>query len=91
MTLGDAIHIVSALYVKEAWKVPDLEFLTFDNKAEKSLESDPGTKSLPLLHIQDFVHQISGDPDVFAVLQLPRIKPLLPQGAIDFGARASGE
>lgn len=88
MTLGDAIHIASALYVKEAMNVPDLEFLTFDNSADKSVETDPDTKSLPLLNLEEFTHEISSDPDVFAVVSLPRLRPVLPQSTIDFGALA---
>ena len=53
MTLGDAMHIVSALWVKEADSVADLEFLTFDNSADKSIETDPKTKALPLLSLDD--------------------------------------
>jgi hypothetical protein len=82
MTLGDAIHIASALYVKEAMNVPDLEFLTFDNSSDKSVETDPDTKSLPLLALDEYTHDISGDPDVYAVVSLPRIRPVLRQSTL---------
>lgn len=82
MTLGDAIHIASALFVKEAYPVDDLEFLTFDNKADSSVETGPGAKSLPLLSIGNFVHNISSNPDVFAVLSLPIVKPALRQSTM---------
>ncbi|MFN3627964.1 MAG: type II toxin-antitoxin system VapC family toxin [Parvibaculum sp.] len=83
MTLGDAIHIASALWVKEGWKVGDLEFLTFDNSSDKSIETDPGTKSLPLLSLDKFTYEIGNDPDVLAVVRLPRLKPVLKQGRLD--------
>lgn len=83
MTLGDAIHIASALWVKEGWGVSDLEFLTFDNSSDKSIETDPGTKSLPLLSLDEFTHEIGNDPDVLAVLRLPRLKPVLRQKPFD--------
>lgn len=84
MTLGDAIHLVSALWVKEATKIEDLEFLTFDNKSDISVETDPGTKSLPLLRIDDYAHGLADDLDVAAVLRLPIIPPALKQRYIDF-------
>lgn len=77
MTLGDAIHIVSALWVKEVEKIPDLEFLTFDNSADKSVETDAGTKSLPLLNIENYTDGLADNPDVKAVLLLPRMRPML--------------
>lgn len=83
MTLGDAIHLVSALLVKEAHGVSDLEFMTFDNSAGKTVETDPGTKALPILSLEDFTHGISGDPDVFAVMGLPRLRPILKQISLD--------
>lgn len=82
MTLGDAMHIASALWVKEASKVPDLEFLTFDNSADANVETDPGTKALPLLSIENYCDGISGLEDVAAVLRLPRIRPVLRQGTL---------
>lgn len=83
MTLGDAIHLVSALVVKEVHDVPDLEFLTFDNSAGRSVETDPGAKALPILSLEEFTHGISGDPDVFAVMALPRLRPILKQMPLD--------
>lgn len=82
MTLGDAIHITSALYVKEECNVPDLEFLTLDNKADSSVETDAGTKSAPLLTLEEFAHEISEDRDVFAAISLRRVKPMLSQSTM---------
>lgn len=83
MTLGDAMHLVSALWVKEADRVPDLEFLTFDNKSEKSPEADSDTKTLPLLSLDDYTDGLGNDPDVAAVVRLPRIRPILGQSRLD--------
>lgn len=83
MTLGDAIHIASALWVKEGYGVSDLEFLTFDNSSDKSIETDPGAKSLPLLSLDEFTYEIGNDPDVLAVLRLPRLRPILRQKTLD--------
>ena len=51
MALGDAMQIASALWVKEAIGVPDLEFLTFDGWC--SPDGKPSER-LCLLHLQDF-------------------------------------
>jgi len=83
MTLGDAIHLVSALWVKEACQVNDLEFLTFDNSTGTSVETDPRTKALPILSIEDYTHEIGDDPDVVAVVRLPRLYPALRQQPLD--------
>lgn len=80
MTLGDAIHLVSALWVKEVDKVQDLEFLTFDDSSGASIEADQGTKALPILSLEDYTYNMSGDPDVRAVVDLPRIWPVLKAG-----------
>ncbi|SMH40775.1 hypothetical protein SAMN02982922_2419 [Mesorhizobium australicum] len=85
MTLGDAIHLVSALWVKEATEVSDLEFMTFDNSSNKSVETDIGTKALPILNLEEFTHGISSDPDVFALLRLQRLRPILRQMPFDLG------
>jgi predicted nucleic acid-binding protein len=83
LTLGDALHLTCALWVKVGSGVEDLEFLTFDNGKTKSSESDPGTKSLPLLTLEDYCHGISADPAVNAVLRLARTRPMLAQVPLD--------
>lgn len=84
LTLGDSIHLVSALWVKEVTNVSDLEFLTFDNSADKSVETDRGTKALPLLSLENYTFDLTG-PDVTALISLPRLRPVLKQAPMDFG------
>lgn len=86
LTLGDAIHVASALWVKESSKVDDLEFLTFDNKAGTSIETDAGTKSLPLLSLEDYTDGLGSDPDAMALVRLHRCKPLLGQAPLNLVA-----
>ena len=50
MSLGDAMQIASALWVKEAIGVPDLEFLTFDDWCSDDGKGD----RLCLLHLQNY-------------------------------------
>jgi hypothetical protein len=73
MALGDAMQIASALWVKEAIGVPDLEFLTFDGWC-----SPDGTPSerLCLLHLQDYAVDVGRDADAKAAIRLTRLEPL---------------
>ena len=78
MTLGDSIHLATALWVKEALDIGDeLEFLTFDDGKAKTNEAEDGKKSLSMLRLQDYTYDIADNPDVMAVVALKRIKPLL--------------
>jgi len=72
--LGDAMQIASALWVKEAIGVPDLEFLTFDDWCAP--EGAAGDR-LCLLHLQDYAVDISGNADVKAAIRLTRVEPLV--------------
>ncbi|WP_162939618.1 PIN domain-containing protein [Neorhizobium sp. NCHU2750] len=78
MSLGDALHIVSALWVKEATNVPDLQFLTFDDGKSRSDEG----KSLSLLRLEEYTDGISNHPDVIASAALYRTRPILSQTAM---------
>jgi hypothetical protein len=74
MALGDAMEISSALWVKEAIGVPDLEFLTFDNWcAPEGATSD----RLCLLHLQDYAVDVGGNADVKAAIRLTRLEPVV--------------
>jgi hypothetical protein len=72
--LGDAMQIASALWVKEAIGVPDLEFLTFDDWC--SPDGKPGTR-LCLLHLQDYAVDAGSDAEVKAAIRLTRLEPIL--------------
>jgi hypothetical protein len=73
MSLGDAIQIASALWVKEAIGVPDLEFLTFD---DWSSEEAKGMRRLSLLHLQDYADDAHANSDVMAAIRLTRVEPV---------------
>lgn len=78
MTLGDSIHLATALWVKEALDLGDeLELLTFDDGKSKTGEAEDGKRALSMLRLQDYTFDIGDDPDVMAVVALKRIKPLL--------------
>jgi len=73
MALGDAMQIASALWVKEAIGVPDLEFLTFDGWC--SPDGKPNER-LCLLHLQDYAVDVGRDADAKAAIRLTRLEPL---------------
>jgi hypothetical protein len=72
--LGDAMQIASALWVKEAIGVPDLEFLTFDDWC--SPDGKPGNR-LCLLHLQDYAVDAGSSADVKAAMRLTRLEPIV--------------
>jgi hypothetical protein len=72
--LGDAMQIASALWVKEAIGVPDLEFLTFDDWC--SPDGKPGNR-LCLLHLQDYAVDAGSNADVKAAMRLTRLEPIV--------------
>jgi hypothetical protein len=65
------MQIASALWVKEAIGVPDLEFLTFDNWCSDDGKGD----RLCLLHLQDCALDAKVSPDVNAAVWLTRLDP----------------
>ncbi|MGC2787159.1 MAG: hypothetical protein WA397_25695 [Roseiarcus sp.] len=74
MALGDAMQIASALWVKEAIGVPDLEFLTFDNWCAP--DGGPSNR-LCLLHLQDYAVDVGSNADVKAAVRLTRLEPVV--------------
>ncbi|WP_375456283.1 hypothetical protein [uncultured Methylobacterium sp.] len=82
MTLGDALHLSSALWVKEANEISDLEFLTFDDGKSISNEGEGKKKALSILNLEKYTDGISTDQDVIATVLLPRLRPVLSQRAL---------
>jgi hypothetical protein len=72
MSLGDAIQIASALWVKEAGGVSDLKFLMFD---DWSSNEAAGGGRLSLLRLQDYAQDSRANSDVMAAVRLTRIQP----------------
>jgi hypothetical protein len=79
MSLSDAIQVASALWVKEAVGIPDLEFLMFDERA-----SCEGGRRLSLLGLEDYVENVDASPDDMAAMQSTRIEPALPHRSATF-------
>ena len=75
MSLGDAIQIASALWVKEAIGIPDLEFLMFD---ERSL-NEGGGRRLSLLGLEDYAENADANRITWRPWRSTRVEPVLPQ------------
>jgi hypothetical protein len=76
MSLGDAMQVASALWVKEAIGVPDLEFLTFDDWC--SHDAAPGDR-LCVLHLHDYeVDTAADDAAVKPAIRVTRLEPVVP-------------
>ena len=73
MSLSDAMQVASALWVKEAIGVPDLEFLTFDDWCSDG--SERGDR-LCLLHLQDYAVDAGFSADVKTPIRLTRVEPV---------------
>ena len=74
MSLSDAMQVASALWVKEAIGVPDLEFLTFDDWC--SHDAKPANR-LCLLHLQDYAVDTGINADVRTPIRLTRLEPIV--------------
>jgi uncharacterized membrane protein YhaH (DUF805 family) len=74
MSLEDAIQIASALWVKEAIGVSDLEFLMFDDWRSDEAR---GARRLSLLHLQDYADEAHPNSDVMAAVRLTRLEPFI--------------
>jgi hypothetical protein len=72
ISLGDAIQIASALWVKEAGGVTDLKFLMFDDWNHNEARGDG---RLSLLRLQDYAEDARANSDVMAAVRLTRIQP----------------
>lgn len=79
LSLSDAVQLASALWVKEAAGVADLEFLAFE---DPSPEHTDDASWLSLLRLQDYADESPHDSDVLAALRLPRAEPVLHSRAL---------
>jgi hypothetical protein len=82
MSLGDAMQIASALWVKEAIGVPDLEFLTFDDWC--SDDPERGDR-LCLLHLQDYSVDAGITVDVKTPIRLTPLEPIAHPHSVPAG------
>jgi predicted nucleic acid-binding protein len=79
ISLGDAIHLSSAIFVRDVVGIEDIEFLTFDDGRSETDELDDGTSSLSILRLEDYTDGIGSNQDVAGLVRLPRMRPILSQ------------
>ncbi len=79
LSRSDAIELASALWVKEAAGVADLEFLAFEDP-EPEVTDLRGW--LSVLRLQDYADDSPIDSDALAALELPRAEPVLRSRAV---------
>jgi hypothetical protein len=79
MSLGDSIQIASALWVKEAMGVPDLEFLMLD---EWITEQATGGRRFSVVRLRDYAEKAQANSDGKVAVRLKRVQVRFPaQGA----------
>jgi hypothetical protein len=76
MSLSDAIQVASALWVKEAIGIPDLEFLMFD---ERSCNKGGNGRRLSLLGLENYAENADASADHVAAVGSPCVEPILSQ------------
>lgn len=69
----DAVHLATAIHVRDDMEISDLEFHTFDDG-----KSGPKPRGLSLLSYHMYAQHLQHDTDVKAVCDLPRMLPRHP-------------
>lgn len=82
MTVPDAIHLATCVYVRDALEIPSIAFHTFDDGKSKGADG----KAVPLLSFSAWSEHLAKDPVVAGVRKLPISEPLHPEPMMDVGA-----
>lgn len=72
--LGDAIHLATAVALREEFGVQNLKFHTFDQGKKPDAES--GKKSVPMLGFDSWCRDCGLDEEVQKVIAIPKTKPI---------------
>ena len=75
ISLGDAVQIASALWVKETLGVPDLKFLLID---ERRTDEARGGLCHSTVRLQDYADNAHANSDAKAAARLKRVQPGVP-------------
>lgn len=75
LSLGDAIYLATAIWLKEMAGEKNLVFHTFDDGKTKT----NGERFTPLLSFDKWCDGIEDDTDIAAIIRLKRVKPNHPQ------------
>lgn len=78
LSVPDAIHLATCLYVQDAMGISDIKFQTLDDGKNRNYEE----RAVSLLRYQDYSEHLADDPDVALVRGLGRGLPIQTQPAI---------
>lgn len=76
LSLGDSIHLATAVALREEYGVQNLSFHTFDEGKRK--DSEIGKKTVPMIGFQNWCRDCHDDEEVRRVIDLSRNKPVHP-------------
>ncbi len=77
LSLGDSIHLATAVALKEEFGVQNLSLHTFDEGKKRDGES--GKKTVPIIGFQNWCRDCQNDEEIQKVISLQRTKPVHPQ------------
>jgi hypothetical protein len=77
LSLGDAIHLATAVVLKEEFGVQGLKLHTFDQGRKR--EGETGKRTVPIDGFQNWCRDLNEDEEVQKVIEIPRTKPVHPQ------------
>jgi hypothetical protein len=80
---GDAIHLATALYLRNSLGISNLVFHTLDEGKGETWEG----RCIPLLGFERHYPSAIRNKQIQAACDLPREKPLYPQLKLDLGAQ----
>jgi hypothetical protein len=76
LSLGDSIHIATAIALREEFGVQNLVLHTFDEG--KSKDSEIGKKTVPIIGFQNWCRDCGNDEEVMKAIEIKRGKPEHP-------------
>tara|TARA_Y100000815_G_C13326558_1_gene494383 strand:- start:366 stop:1049 length:684 start_codon:yes stop_codon:yes gene_type:complete len=89
LSLGDSIHLATAVALREEFGVQNLTFHTFDQGKRKDTED--GGKTVPMIGFHNWCRDCRDDEEVQKVLSVPKKLPAHPLCPLPAVAQASVE
>lgn len=76
LSLGDSVHLSTAVALREEFGVQGLSLHSFDQG--KSKDAETGKKTVPIVGFESWCRDCSDDEEIQKVINLPRKKPEHP-------------
>lgn len=77
LSLGDSIHLATAVALREEFGVQNLSLHSFDQG--KRRDGETGKKTVPIVGFQNWVRDCQSDEEIQKVISIPRTMPEHPQ------------